>query len=113
MINEVDMNMIFKRELFNPQEVKDMYPISQEAALAKKENDRQIRDVLRGVSDKLILVIGPCSADREDAVLDYIGRLRPVQERSRTRSSSSPASIPTNPVRPAPATKACSISPIP
>ncbi len=81
MINEVDMNMIFKRELFNPQEVKDMYPISQEAALAKKENDRQIRDVLRGVSDKLILVIGPCSADREDAVLDYIGRLRPVQEK--------------------------------
>ena len=75
------MNMIFKRELFNPQEVKDMYPISQEAALAKKENDRQIRDVLRGVSDKLILVIGPCSADREDAVLDYIGRLRPVQEK--------------------------------
>ncbi|MBR3013283.1 MAG: 3-deoxy-7-phosphoheptulonate synthase [Bacteroidales bacterium] len=73
--------MIFKRELFNPQEVKDMYPISQEAALAKKENDRQIRDVLRGVSDKLILVIGPCSADREDAVLDYIGRLRPVQEK--------------------------------
>ena len=81
MINEVDMNMIFKRELFNPQEVKDMYPISQEAALAKKENDRQIRDVLRGVSDKFILVIGPCSADREDAVLDYIGRLRPVQEK--------------------------------
>jgi phospho-2-dehydro-3-deoxyheptonate aldolase len=81
LINEVDMNMIFKRELFNPQEVKDMYPISQEAALAKKENDRQIRDVLRGVSDKFILVIGPCSADREDAVLDYIGRLRPVQEK--------------------------------
>lgn len=75
------MNMIFKRELFNPQEVKDMYPISQEAAVTKKENDRQIRDVLRGASDKLILVIGPCSADREDAVLDYIGRLRPVQEK--------------------------------
>ena len=75
------MNMIFKRELFSPQEVKEMYPVSPEALLAKKANDQQIRDVLRGASDKLILIIGPCSADREDAVLDYIGRLRPVQDK--------------------------------
>lgn len=75
------MNMIFKRELFSPQEVKEMYPVSSEALLAKKANDQQIRDVLRGASDKLILIIGPCSADREDAVLDYIGRLRPVQDK--------------------------------
>lgn len=73
--------MIFKRELFSPQEVKEMYPVSSEALLAKKANDQQIRDVLRGASDKLILIIGPCSADREDAVLDYIGRLRPVQDK--------------------------------
>ncbi len=75
------MNMIFKRELFNPQEVKEMYPASAEGLEAKKHNDREIRDVLRGAFDKLILVIGPCSADREDAVLDYIGRLRPVQDK--------------------------------
>ena len=75
------MNMVFKRELFNPQEVKDMYPVSPEARMAKQENDREIRDVLSGASDKLLLVIGPCSADREDAVLDYIGRLRPVQDK--------------------------------
>lgn len=75
------MNMIFKRELFNPQEVKEMYPASSEGLEAKRRNDREIRDVLRGASDKLILVIGPCSADREDAVLDYIGRLRPVQDK--------------------------------
>lgn len=75
------MNMIFKRELFSPQEVKEMYTVSPEALLAKKANDQQIRDVLRGASDKLILIIGPCSADREDAVLDYIGRLRPVQDK--------------------------------
>ena len=73
--------MIFKRELFSPQEVKEMYPVSAEALKAKKDNDREIHDVLRGASDKLILVVGPCSADREDAVLDYIGRLRPVQEK--------------------------------
>ena len=75
------MNMIFKRELFSPQEVKEMYPATPEALAAKKENDREIRDVLSGASDKLLLIIGPCSADREDAVLDYIGRLRPVQEK--------------------------------
>ena len=81
MINDISMNMIFKRELFSPQEVKDMYPISPEAAAAKKENDREIQDILCGASDKLLLIIGPCSADREDAVLDYIGRLRPVQDK--------------------------------
>ncbi len=75
------MNMVFKRELFSPQEVKEMYPATPEALAAKKENDREIRDVLSGASDKLLLIIGPCSADREDAVLDYIGRLRPVQEK--------------------------------
>ena len=75
------MNMIFKRELFSPQEVKEMYPASPEAIAAKKENDREIRDVLSGASDKLLLIIGPCSADREDAVLEYIGRLRPVQDK--------------------------------
>ena len=58
------MNMIFKRELFNPQEVKEMYPASSEGLEAKRRNDREIRDVLRGASDKLILIIGPCSADR-------------------------------------------------
>ena len=73
--------MVFKRELFNPQEVKDMYPVSPEARQAKQENDKEIRDVLSGASDKLLLIIGPCSADREDAVLDYIGRLRPVQDK--------------------------------
>jgi 3-deoxy-7-phosphoheptulonate synthase len=75
------MNMVFKRELFNPQEVKEMYPLSEEALAVKRANDKEIHDVLGGSSDKLLLVIGPCSADREDAVLDYIGRLRPVQDR--------------------------------
>jgi len=75
------MNMVFKRELLNPQEVKEMYPASEEGMQARKRNDQEIRDVLRGASDKLILIIGPCSADREDAVLDYIGRLRPVQDK--------------------------------
>ena len=73
--------MRFNRELFSPQELKRMYGASAEAAERKAENDREIRSVLDGSSDKLLLVIGPCSADREDSVIDYISRLRPLQEK--------------------------------
>ena len=75
------MNMDFKRKLIIPQEIKEMYPLSEEGAQAKKENDAAISDIFTGKSDKLLLVIGPCSADREDAVIDYISRLRGVQEK--------------------------------
>ena len=75
------MNMVFKRKLLIPKEIKEMYPISEEGVLAKAANDAAIRAVIRGESDKLLLVIGPCSADREDAVIEYISRLRSLQER--------------------------------
>ena len=75
------MNMIFKRKLPIPKEIKEMYPISPDGAAAKRRNDEVIRAVLSGESDKLLVVIGPCSADREDAVIEYISRLRPLQER--------------------------------
>lgn len=75
------MNMQFNRELFSPQELKRMYGVSPEATACKARNDKEIRAVLDGSSDKLLLVVGPCSADREDAVLDYISRLRPLQEK--------------------------------
>ena len=75
------MNMVFKRKLLIPKESKEMYPISPEGAAAKRSNDESIRDILTGASSKLLLVIGPCSADREDAVIEYISRLRPLQEK--------------------------------
>ena len=75
------MNMNFKRKLLIPKEIKEMYPITPEGALAKQDNDRQLAQVFTGESDKLLLVIGPCSADREDAVIDYISRLRGLQEK--------------------------------
>ncbi|MCR5790692.1 MAG: 3-deoxy-7-phosphoheptulonate synthase [Lachnospiraceae bacterium] len=73
--------MEYKRHLPAPQDVKAMYPLSEELAAKKKETDEEIKRVLIGESDKLILVIGPCSADREDAVLEYITRLRGLYER--------------------------------
>ncbi len=75
------MNMNFKRKLPTPKEIKEMYPISDELAQKKAENDKEIQDIFTGKSNKLALVIGPCSADREDAVIDYITRLRDVQEK--------------------------------
>lgn len=75
------MNIELKRKMPTPQAVKEMYPISEESVQRKKETDIALKDILLGTSDKLVLVIGPCSADREDAVLDYIQRLREVQER--------------------------------
>ncbi len=75
------MNMNFIRKLPIPMEVKEMYPLSAAAAEAKEKNDVQIKKIFEGKSDKLVLVIGPCSADNEDSVLDYITRLREVQEK--------------------------------
>ena len=74
------MNMEFKRKLPIPAEIKEMYPISEEGMKAKKLNDQKLYDIFTGQSDKFLLVIGPCSADREDAVVDYVTRLAKVQE---------------------------------
>ena len=74
-------NMEFKREMPTSRVIKEMYPLSEELEKKKSENDENVRNIFNGTSDKLLLLIGPCSADREDAVLDYVGRLREVQEK--------------------------------
>ncbi|MGN0682061.1 MAG: 3-deoxy-7-phosphoheptulonate synthase, partial [Oscillospiraceae bacterium] len=75
------MAMIFRRKLPIPQEIKQMYPLSEEITAAKAERDKQIADVFTGKSDKFILIIGPCSADNEESVIDYVHRLAKIQER--------------------------------
>lgn len=74
------MNMEFRRKLPGPQEIIGMYPLSEKLAEQKNKNDEEIQKVFRGESTKLLLIIGPCSADREDSVLDYVSRLRKVQD---------------------------------
>ena len=74
-------NMIFKRRLPIPKELKEMYPVSEEGARAKQSNDAEIKKIITGGSDKMLLVIGPCSADREDAVLEYIERLCALKDK--------------------------------
>ncbi len=75
------MNMIFKRKLLIPMEIKEMYPVSESGLIAKQSNDEAIKAIFTGESDRFLLVIGPCSADREDAVIEYVCRLREVQEK--------------------------------
>ena len=74
------MNMEFLRKLPIPKDVKEMYPITPEMEAVKKARDEEIRKVFLGESDKFILVIGPCSADSREPVLEYIGRLSRVAE---------------------------------
>ena len=74
-------NLKFLRKLPIPMDVKAQFPLKAEYVLKKQQRDREIAEVFKGSSDKLLLVIGPCSADREDAVLDYVSRLAKVQEK--------------------------------
>lgn len=77
----MEMQMEFKRKLPIPQEIKREFPLSAEVQKVKEERDRIIENIFYGKDDRFLLVIGPCSADREDAVLDYMTRLVKVQEK--------------------------------
>jgi 3-deoxy-7-phosphoheptulonate synthase len=74
-------NMKFLRKLPIPMDIKAQFPLSEECAARKAISDGEIARVFTGEDDRLILVIGPCSADREDAVLSYIYKLAEVNER--------------------------------
>lgn len=75
------MNMEFERKLPIPKEVKELYPLSDDLKKIVETRKAEIEDIFTGKSDKLALVIGPCSADNEDSVIDYISRLRNIQEK--------------------------------
>ena len=74
------MQMNFHRKLPIPQEVKREYPLSERMEAVKAARDKEIRSVFDGSSDKFILIIGPCSADHSEPVLEYISRLRRIEE---------------------------------
>ena len=75
------MAMNFYRKLPIPMEIKEQFPLSPELATVREAHVKKIKDAISGRSDKFLLIIGPCSADREDAVLEYISRLRKVQDK--------------------------------
>ena len=75
------MSFEFKKKLPVPKEIKELYPVSSELASKKKLLDQQLIDVITGKSNKFLAIIGPCSADNEDSVCEYIERLTKVQEK--------------------------------
>lgn len=79
------MNLKFIRKLPIPQQIKTRYPLTDEMAKVKADRDAAIKEVFAGKSDKFILVIGPCSADNRESVLDYISRLKRVEEQVKDR----------------------------
>lgn len=76
-----NLNVSYKRKLPTPEEIKEEMPLSEEATLLKEKRDKEIEDIFTGKDNRKVLIIGPCSADRMDSVLDYINRLVPVQEK--------------------------------
>ena len=75
------MNMVFERKLTIPKEVKEMYPLSDGMRNTVAARAREIEDIFTEKDDRFLLIIGPCSADRDDSVIEYISRLREVQEK--------------------------------
>ncbi len=72
--------MNFHKKLPIPQQVKEEYPLTERMVQVKAERDEKIKAVFDGESDKFILIIGPCSADQSEPVLEYISRLRKVED---------------------------------
>ncbi len=75
------MSFDFIKKLPTPDEIRSQFPVPPDLAKRKEERDAQIRDVLTGKSNKFLVIIGPCSADNEDAVCDYVTRLAKVHEK--------------------------------
>ena len=75
------MSFEFIKKLPTPAEIREKYPLPPSLVKVKEERDAQIRDVITGKSNKFLVIIGPCSADNEDSVCDYVNRLEKVNEK--------------------------------
>ncbi len=75
------MSFEFIKKLPTPDEIREQFPFPADLAHLKAQRDQEIRDVISGKSDKFLVIIGPCSADNEDAVCDYAARLAKVNEK--------------------------------
>lgn len=81
MKGRLPMGMEFIQKLPTPEEIRSTYPVPPALAELKEKRDKEIADVLTGKSDKFLVIIGPCSADNEDAVCDYVERLSKVNDK--------------------------------
>lgn len=74
------MGINYIEKLSSPEEIKKKYPVTAEMKIIKEKRDLELKNILSGKSDKFLLIIGPCSADCEESVLDYTKRLAKIQE---------------------------------
>ena len=79
------MGLEFINKLPTPAEIREQFPLPHGLAEVKAQRDEEIRRVLTGEDDRFLVIIGPCSADHEDSVLEYVSRLVPVQEKVKDR----------------------------
>ncbi len=79
------MSFTYLKKLPTPEEIKKDYPLCADLAALKKERDEEIAAVIKGESDKFLVIIGPCSADSEEPVMDYIHRLAKVNEQTKDK----------------------------
>ena len=75
------MNMIFERKLPIPKEIKELYPLSDDLSKIVEKRAKEISDIFKGIDNRLLLIIGPCSADNDKSVLDYIEKLSKVSDK--------------------------------
>lgn len=79
------MSMKVNKTLPSPAELKKEYPLSDRLKEIKNKRDAEIRDIFTGKSDKFVVIIGPCSADNEEAVCEYVNRLARLNEKVEER----------------------------
>ena len=75
------MGFNYVKELISPEEIKKLYPLTDELKQVKAKRDEEIKAVFEGTDNRFLAIIGPCSADNEDAVCEYINRLADIQEK--------------------------------
>ena len=75
------MSMKINHKLPAPEELKAQYPLSEKIKESKRRRDEEIRDIFTGKSDKFVVLVGPCSADNEESVCEYVRRLKSVADR--------------------------------
>ncbi len=75
------MSFEFIKHLPVPKEIKEKYPLGEKARLIKEKRDKELEDIFTGKDDRFLLIIGPCSADNEEALMDYVHRLKGVQDK--------------------------------
>lgn len=79
------MSFTYLKPMPSPEEIKQEYAMTPEMKAIKADRDRQISDIICGKDDRVLAIIGPCSADSEDSVIDYVSRLAPIQEEIKDR----------------------------